>query len=184
MYNQILPPPDWKLQKLAHKWAGEVGTMSTKELAKKIFDGKHVTPIVKYQSFQYRHAVRAIITNIHLKHWGLREDDDCSFCESSRETVQHLLHDCQEIQGIWRAAGELCKAITGMESGTPSSYSNCVFLECCIVKQCQNQEKYYAIKENKLVQYAKRWKEDIPMLNVTEKYLANLDQLIHASKLI
>ena len=49
-----------------------------------------VTNIAKYRSFQYRLLTRAIITNVHLKHWGLTESNACYFCGEQKETYLHL----------------------------------------------------------------------------------------------
>ena len=60
-----------------------------------------VTNVPKYRSFQFRLLHRAIITNVHLKPWKMREDDGCSFCDSDRETYEHLFVLRKSTQDLW-----------------------------------------------------------------------------------
>ena len=60
-----------------------------------------VTNITKYRSFQYHLMFRALSTNIHLKHWGMRDNDLCSFCNLHRETLSHLFVMCPKVQPLW-----------------------------------------------------------------------------------
>ena len=64
-------------------------------------DIRLVTNVPKYGSFQYRLLHRAIITNVHLKHWGKVENDLCTFCEKDRETYLHLFIFCEHVEKIW-----------------------------------------------------------------------------------
>ena len=61
-----------------------------------------ITNVPKYRSFQYRMLHRAIITNVHLSTWGLRQDNLCSFCEREVETTKHLFATCNEVKNLWR----------------------------------------------------------------------------------
>ena len=60
-----------------------------------------VSNIPKYRSFQYWLIQRAVTTNIHLKHWNMKEDDLCTFCRSHRETYVHLFVHCEKVKPIW-----------------------------------------------------------------------------------
>ena len=60
-----------------------------------------LTNIAKYRSFQYRLLHRAIVTNIHLMHWRMRQTNMCSFCEVQKETYAHLFFNCVVIRNIW-----------------------------------------------------------------------------------
>ena len=60
------------------------------------------TNVTKYRSFQYRLLQRALTTNIHLYKWKLAESDLCSFCQTSRETVTHIMWQCTKVQQIWK----------------------------------------------------------------------------------
>ena len=60
-----------------------------------------VTNVGKFRSFQYRLIHRAIITNIHLKRWKMKESDECSFCGEQRETYLHLFVFCDKVRDLW-----------------------------------------------------------------------------------
>ena len=52
------------------------------------------TSNTKLLDFQYRLLHNAIITNIQLKQWQIKDDDRCTFCEGSIETIDHLFLNC------------------------------------------------------------------------------------------
>ena len=60
-----------------------------------------VTNVAKYRSFQYRLLNRAIITNVHLAHWGIKQTNLCTFCESEKESYLHLFIYCKYVKPIW-----------------------------------------------------------------------------------
>ena len=60
-----------------------------------------VTNVPKYRSFQYRLLNRAIITNIHLKHWGIVDENKCTFCGEHRESYLHLFIYCDFVKELW-----------------------------------------------------------------------------------
>ena len=62
-----------------------------------------ITNSVKLRSFQFRLIHKAIVLNSHLFRWGLREDNLCSFCNASKETITHLFYDCNIIKEIWQS---------------------------------------------------------------------------------
>ena len=60
-----------------------------------------VTNIPKYRSFQYQLLHRAVITNVHLAHWGLKSSNMCSFCGLFKETYTHLFVMCDHVKELW-----------------------------------------------------------------------------------
>ena len=86
----------------------------TEKLEYKIADGEEVdiieetkrlrscTVIAKYRSFQYRTLMGAIITNIDLQRWGIRENNMCSLCGCEPESTRHLMYECTEVQILWQ----------------------------------------------------------------------------------
>ena len=62
----------------------------------------YLTISTKLRSFQYRFLFHAVITNKHLKHYGIKEHDLCSFCELYPESIKHLFYDCSEVQELWK----------------------------------------------------------------------------------
>ena len=64
-----------------------------------------ITNVSKYRSFQYRLLQRGIVTNIQLKRWKKRENDQCTFCAKQTEGVIHLFWECEIVKELWK---ELC----------------------------------------------------------------------------
>ena len=55
----------------------------------------------KVRSFYYRLLHHSLVLNSHLYRWGMREDNNCSFCKSHKETVEHLLFQCDITTEFW-----------------------------------------------------------------------------------
>lgn len=60
-----------------------------------------ITNCAKLRSFQYRLLTHTIITNVHLKIWGIVTYDLCTFCNWQRETILHLFCHCPRVQPLW-----------------------------------------------------------------------------------
>ena len=64
---------------------------------------KRVTLSAKLQVFQYRLTNHAIVTNIHLHKWGMRDNNLCTFCSKNEETNTHLFVKCQVVnKRLWK----------------------------------------------------------------------------------
>ena len=84
------------------QWKKEIGMeIEYETFLKSIKDIYVTTNIVKYRSFQYRLIMRAIVTNIHLKHWGMLESDSCYSCRKDRESYTHLFIHCEYVKALW-----------------------------------------------------------------------------------
>ena len=59
------------------------------------------TNYVKLRSFQYRLLYHAIITNVHLYHYGIKDSKMCTFCGIEPEAVYHLFIECCEVKKLW-----------------------------------------------------------------------------------
>ena len=68
-----------------------------------------LTNIPKYRSFQYRLLLRGLVTNIHLYKWGLKENDNCTFCKTKRESLLHLMYECTEVKELWNSFSQYVK---------------------------------------------------------------------------
>ena len=60
-----------------------------------------VTNIPKFRSFQFRLLHRALVTNVHLHRWSIKESDLCTFCKHEKETLTHLFVTCKEVSMLW-----------------------------------------------------------------------------------
>ena len=76
--------------------------VSTEELIKFTKNINAITICVKLRSFQYRLILPALITNIQLKIYGIKENDLCSFRGVNRETIVHILFECPKVKVIWK----------------------------------------------------------------------------------
>lgn len=59
------------------------------------------TQSTKLRDFQFRLLHNALVTNVSLKKWGIRENDNCTFCNTTRETSHHIMLTCKYSQEIW-----------------------------------------------------------------------------------
>ena len=88
------------------QWTQEEGhefSCNLKEYADLHMDIYRITNVPKYRSFQYRLLQRGLVTNIQLHKWGLTSTDMCTYCNRHRETIQHLLCECENIQPMWES---------------------------------------------------------------------------------
>ena len=100
------------------KWIEELGSNCCEGLVdfgKKHMDVYKVTNITKYRSSQYRLLQRALVTNIHLYKWGMSTSDLCFFCNSKRETVLHIMYECDKSKKLWEQVVEYLQARFGQQ---------------------------------------------------------------------
>ena len=57
----------------------------------------------KLRSFQYKLLMNSLTTNITRNKWNKNISDLCTFCQTSKETVVHLLYNCNLIIPMWEA---------------------------------------------------------------------------------
>ena len=150
----------------------------------------YVTMIsVKLRSFQYRLCLRALITNIHLYYYNLREDKKCSFCNEENETVPHLFYHCRTVRNVWTKILNMMNIdINGVTlpqilfnnvSEKSKSVVNCIVLitkfyvyrERCLnpkisfencknyIMQYKNIENEIARQKGKLEQHVQKWNQ-------------------------
>ena len=87
------------------KWKQELGIeydQTLIEFGKEHLNVYRTTNVTKYRSFQYRLMQRGIVTNIQLHKWGMAENELCSFCKNSQESLVHLFVECDHVQAIWK----------------------------------------------------------------------------------
>ena len=86
------------------KWSQEIGPQFCEGICQ--FGLEHlnickITNITKYRSFQYRFLQRGLVTNVQLSKWGIQPDDRCYFCKQEKETILHLIVECNYAQQMW-----------------------------------------------------------------------------------
>ena len=139
----------------------------------------------KLQSFQYRLLMRAIVTNVNMKHWRMCDSDLCTFCEGSRENYFHLFYACPLVQPIIECVRELHQKMSGEDvelsfgdiicnavSSNPKSASNTV---CLVAKQY-----VYRKRCQKLSLDVREFRREIEKCKSIEKYLAIKENNVHS----
>ena len=95
-----------RINSLWCKWAKDL-TCTVEEFESAFRNIYLTTNVPKLRSFLYRLLNRAIITNIHLKRWGRKNDGLCGFCgENEEETYTHLFYFCHKAQMLWQNVQE------------------------------------------------------------------------------
>ena len=84
-----------------------------------------ISNIPKLRSFQYRLALKGIVTNVHLAKWKIISSNQCYFCDSHVETVEHLFYSCDRIKCIWDATLDFIRERTG--SRVALNHISCIF---------------------------------------------------------
>ena len=124
VYERLCEIPEYK-NNAAERWMVEIGNFAHSEYCQRV---KRLSPVVKYQSFQYRFLHRPIITNMHLHRWKVTENNLCTFCQEHEETYQHLFFDCELVTPLYEVIVKLCEK-WGHEN--PSlEYRNVVLADC------------------------------------------------------
>ena len=71
-----------------------------------------ITNVPKLRSFQYRLLHCAIVTNVHLFKWKIKNTPLCSFCHEEDENISHLFYNCPEVMKIWKEVPNICSLFT------------------------------------------------------------------------
>ena len=61
----------------------------------------YLIKVAKLKEFQFRLLSRRITTNVTRNRYDKSIDKNCTFCTKYKETVVHLLHDCEYVRKIW-----------------------------------------------------------------------------------
>ena len=72
------------------------------------------TRSTKLRNFQFRLLHNSIITNIQLKSWNIKDTDLCTFCNSTPETVFHLMLNCHISRSIWEEIYDFIARVSGI----------------------------------------------------------------------
>ena len=54
----------------------------------------------KLRSFQYRLLSLAVVTNVQLHKWNIKNYDTCEHCKMGSETLEHLFYECVEAKRL------------------------------------------------------------------------------------
>ena len=68
--------------------------------------------------FQFRIIHRILGTNSLLYKMGIKRENTCSFCEREKETIKHLLWECEYVHDFWETVILLLVDNCGLENVT------------------------------------------------------------------
>ena len=86
---------------LEHVWSKQKVVLTFDELLNAVKEVNALTIAVKLRSFQFRMLHAAVITNVQLKHFKIKDTNLCTFCNFTKETTEHLFHTCEYVSQIW-----------------------------------------------------------------------------------
>ena len=74
---------------------------------------KHLSNTTKLRSFQYRLLNLAIVTNMQLKKWNIKDSDLCTHCNTEKETIEHLFFHCKVAKTLLKEADNIVRRYQG-----------------------------------------------------------------------
>ena len=86
------------------KWARDVEIVNIEEMQWETIymRGFNCTKSTKLRNFQFKLLHRRIVTNRFLQKIGIKNRNNCIFCEVERETLFHLFWCCRIEQSFWK----------------------------------------------------------------------------------
>ena len=108
MVYKILSHDEGQLEPKRIKWEQELNLAITQEdFIRSITQINRTTNITKLRSFQYRLINRALVTNVQLFKWKIKESPMCRECNNEIETVSHMLVKCSKLSNFWIEVEEI-----------------------------------------------------------------------------
>lgn len=84
------------------RWEEDLGDIPT-EVWKKAYQSLNNISSIKIRDFQFKILHRILPTKSYLKIIRREDNDVCNFCNKERETIFHLLFECQVVQSFWKS---------------------------------------------------------------------------------
>ena len=104
IYSHIVSCLKYKRVVHENKWEGSVIPPLTRDTWQQIYNlPRQVTIDTLLQSFQFKIIHRLLITNKTLVLYGIKSCNECSFCHTHAETIDHLLVDCRHTKSLWQS---------------------------------------------------------------------------------
>jgi len=108
-----------QLQGIA-KWETELH-MSVEGNIEIIFNNIYnSTMSTRLRACQYQTLHKALVTNVDLMKWNLKDTEECTFCREHPETLKHLLIDCTITSILWKKIISWLKRNTGIDTAITS----------------------------------------------------------------
>ena len=129
---------------------------------------------------------KALITNIHLECFNIRNSNACTFCNNQQETIKHLFYDCTKIQAFWTNIVNWLsypsplswkQILFNKVTPNPKQVQNLIILAAknyiyatrclskdisfeafkCIIYDLESTEKFIAFKNGKSIIHNRKW---------------------------
>ena len=91
------------ISKAQQKWKDELFLDDSVSWEKVFMMSYHLTSDPNLKWLQLRLLHRILTTNTYLKRIKILEDDSCSYCKNSPETLQHLFWTCPIVSQFWNS---------------------------------------------------------------------------------
>ena len=115
------------------KWLTDLSlTESAISWKKRYTSCYYATNETKLRSFQVKLNMRAIVTNIVLHGFGIKDTEQCTFCNVHREILFHLFCSCSVVTVFWENVSSWINA--KLQINFTINFSNMLFG----VENCEN----------------------------------------------
>ena len=185
------------INKYLLRWQDQVDMPELEDYCKCFLQISKLSNIVKYRGFQYRLLLKKIFTNEILYEWKVVESPNCTWCSTKKESITHLLFNCQYAKFVWHSVENYLKhrklkchitaekiifnICTPVIVGSIILYISFYLYKCRCQKEKPNAkqsllylkeiyhiEKYNAHIQNHMQKHTNKWEAIFPELNAQE----------------
>ena len=109
IYNQIrelvfVPPVTSQ-----NKWKIDIPELDETKWTLYYRLAKAMTLESKMHFFQYQILHRTLVTNSKLMYFGIKDNNNCTFCQTTKESILHLFWDCELVKEFWLSLCDFIK---------------------------------------------------------------------------
>ena len=98
-----------QMMALTQLWSKEVQPIEMDEWKLLLVNFMKIVKPTKLQFFQFCLLNRILTTNIIRHKWHKEVSEACTFCKKQKETIIHLLYECDKVNKLWKALTKWCK---------------------------------------------------------------------------
>ena len=169
------------IDRINRKWIRDIGDFEPLS----VLIVKNSSSATRYISFQFKLVMRILTTNSFLFLIKRRENERCSFCDCSPETLLHLFVTCPFVERFWNDVGRSLSMLGLGELPNKTKIfgdrENCLITHVVTVAKCViyearfkevkpslyqfkaslkrdfESEKFIAMRENELDEFNRKW---------------------------
>ena len=125
---------------------------------------KFVKP-TKLRSFQYRLLTNSLTINVLRNKWGKNISEMCEFCGYNKETIIHLMYECEQVKKLWNLLEKLIFRLLNVKY----SFSCCDICLSAYNRERQNIIHILLIAMKQYIYAGKCLKEPLNFMNFMTK---------------